>query len=300
LLFAPAKNVWRLSGKIAPIGARDNDWLRLTGDDQRQVQSVGWSVAMRRFLLVAMVFGAVTGAQAADMPDLPFLRGSFTDGLSSARVNWQGYYIGGQASYGSTTSKVEPGANTDLQSTFIPPTGVGYNWQPLPNAHSNTTGFGGFVGYNSQWDDVVVGFEANYIHDGIRSISDSVGLRYEADNVTLHSLTHSNAVVKLSDFGSLRVRAGYVMGCFLPYAFVGTGFGSQTVDRAISAFPDPILPGTPVASKTKLVFGYTAGAGIDVMLVGGLFMRAEYEYRRVTSDIENNINTVRAGLGYKF
>ena len=29
-------------------------------------------------------------------------------------------------------------------------------------------------------------------------------------------------------------------------------------------------------------------------------MRAEYEYRRLTSDIETNINTVRAGLGYKF
>ena len=29
------------------------------------------------------------------------------------------------------------------------------------------------------------------------------------------------------------------------------------------------------------------------MLVAGLFMRAEYEYRRVTSDIETNINTVR-------
>ncbi len=36
------------------------------------------------------------------------------------------------------------------------------------------------------------------------------------------------------------------------------------------------------------------------MLVAGLFVRAEYEYRRVTSDIESNINTVRAGLGYKF
>jgi outer membrane immunogenic protein len=48
------------------------------------------------------------------------------------------------------------------------------------------------------------------------------------------------------------------------------------------------------------VFGYSAGAGIDIMLVGGLFVRAEYEYRRVTSDVESNINTVRAGLGYKF
>jgi len=36
------------------------------------------------------------------------------------------------------------------------------------------------------------------------------------------------------------------------------------------------------------------------MLVGGLFARAEYEYQRVTSNIETNINTVRVGLGYKF
>ncbi|UPK02906.1 outer membrane beta-barrel protein [Bradyrhizobium sp. 170] len=253
---------------------------------------------MRRFLLVAVMCGAASVAQAADMPDLPFLRGSFTDGLTSAKVNWQGYYVGGQVSYGSVTSKVPPGANTDLQSSFRPPTGVNYNWRPLPNAHSNTTGFGAFAGYNSQWEDVVLSLEANYIHDGIRSVSDSMGVIYNTD-LSFHSLTHSNAVVKLSDFGSLRVRAGYVMGCFLPYAFAGTGFGSQTVDRTISAFPYPVL-GTSAASKTKLVYGYSAGVGIDVMLVGGLFMRTEYEYRRVTSDIETNINTVRAGLGYKF
>ena len=254
---------------------------------------------MRRFLLVALICGAASVARAADMPDLPFLRGSFTDGLTSARVNWQGYYIGGQASYGSTTSKVAPGANTDLQSSFIAPNNVSYNWQPLPSAHSNTTGFGAFAGYNSQWEDVVLGLEANYIHDGIRSVSDSMGVVYNPD-LSFQSLTHSNAAVKLSDFGSLRVRAGYVMGCFLPYAFAGTGLGSQTVDRTISAYPYPVLPGTSAASKTKLVYGYSAGVGVDVMLVGGLFVRAEYEYRRVTSDIETNINTVRAGIGYKF
>jgi outer membrane immunogenic protein len=29
-------------------------------------------------------------------------------------------------------------------------------------------------------------------------------------------------------------------------------------------------------------------------------MRAEWEYLRFTSSIDTNINTVRAGLGYKF
>lgn len=256
---------------------------------------------MRRFLLVALMCGAASVAQAADMPDLPFLRGSFTDGLSSARVNWQGFYVGGQASYGSTTSKLSPTANSDLLATFSEPPGVDYARPLLPTPHSNTAGFGGYFGYNSQWEDVVLGVEANYIHDGIRSVSDAMGIVYNGDG-SINSLTHSNAVVRLSDFGSLRIRGGYVMGCFLPYAFAGTGFGSQTVDRTVSAYPDPLSPPLPTtaASKTKLVYGYSAGVGIDVMLVGGLFMRAEYEYRRVTSDIETNINTVRAGLGYKF
>ena len=127
------------------------------------------------------------------------------------------------------------------------------------------------------------------------------GLRYQPDLYAVYSLTHSNAIVKLSDFGSLRIRGGYVMGCFLPYVFAGTGFGKP--DRRSHRFGFSGLRcgrRRTAASKTKLVYGYSVGAGIDVMLVGGLFMRAEYEYRRVTSDVETNINTVRAGLGYKF
>ena len=48
---------------------------------------------MRRFLLAAMMFGAVTGAQAADMPD--FLRGSLPASSAPTR-NWDGWYVGGQ------------------------------------------------------------------------------------------------------------------------------------------------------------------------------------------------------------
>src|ERR1700682_241247 len=55
---------------------------------------------MRGFVLAAVMFGAASGAQAADMPDLPILRGALTDGLTT--VNWQGYYIGGQWGYGSS------------------------------------------------------------------------------------------------------------------------------------------------------------------------------------------------------
>ena len=49
---------------------------------------------MRRLLLLAMFWGAVSSARAADMPDIPILRG--TQGLPNLTVNWQGFYVGGQ------------------------------------------------------------------------------------------------------------------------------------------------------------------------------------------------------------
>jgi outer membrane immunogenic protein len=261
-----------------------------------------WSVAMRGLVVAAMVLGAVSGAKAADMPDLPILRGSFTDGLTTASVNWQGGYFGGQVAWGSARSNVPAGINGDMQAPFnsLALPGVSYNWQPLGQARNINTGFGAFAGYNLQWDDVIVGVEANYIHDGFNSRTTSNGVQYAADNVTILSMTNSSAVVKLSDFGSFRLRTGYAVGCFLPYVFLGAGFGGQTVDRAISATPPTVRPLWSTDDKSTLVYGYSLGGGFDVMLVGGLFARAEYEYRRITSNIESNINTVRAGLGYKF
>jgi opacity protein-like surface antigen len=49
-----------------------------------------------------------------------------------------------------------------------------------------------------------------------------------------------------------------------------------------------------------MIYGYTMGLGVDIKLAGGLFMRAEWEYVRFVDQVETNVNTVRAGLGYKF
>ena len=54
------------------------------------------------------------------------------------------------------------------------------------------------------------------------------------------------------------------------------------------------------ALHNHLIYGYTPAWASTSMLVGGLFMRAEWEYVRFTSTVDTNINTVRAGLGYKF
>ncbi|MBI5262374.1 MAG: porin family protein [Bradyrhizobium sp.] len=255
---------------------------------------------MRRLVLVAAMWGAVSAAHAADLPDLPILRGAFTEGLTTSRVNWQGFYIGGQASYGTTTPRIPSTINDDLSGTFVSPPGTPYLFRGLPEPHSESSGYGAFAGYNWQWDDVILGVEGNYLHGGFRSTAfASAYWAFDANGVP-HSWTNSMAIVSLSDFGSLRLRAGYAMGCFLPYVFGGAGFGSQTIERLVWVSPDPIRTPTDHALNTKLVYGYSAGVGLDIMLIGGLFARAEYEYQRVTSDVETNINTVRAGLGYKF
>lgn len=253
---------------------------------------------MRGVLLVAAMLGSVSAAQAADMPDLMPLRGGFTDGLSASRTNWQGYYVGGQADWGTMTSKISPVINADMQATFTTP-GPTYSWHQLPTATGTATGFGAFAGYNGQWDDVVLGIEANYSHFGLKAAASSTGTTFNNANQII-ATTASSAIVNVSDFGSLRARAGYAWGCFLPYVFFGGGVGSQTLERAVSAQPAPVFSATTSSSRTKLVYGYSAGLGVDVMLWGGLFVRGEYEFQRVTSSIESNINTVRAGVGYKF
>jgi opacity protein-like surface antigen len=258
---------------------------------------------MRRFLLAAVICGAVQGAHAADMPDdLPFLRGSLPEGLSTVRTVWQGFYIGGQASYGSVTSKPSPFLNADLQGTVVPSAGGSYPWQPLGSASANDVGWGAFFGYNSQWEDVVVGVEGNYIHNGLNALTSSTGYFPSGGLPTTMTAT-STATIRSTDFGSARLRAGYIIDCFLPYAFIGGGMGSQTVERSVEATPQPYmaLPSLQTsATKTNLVYGYSAGVGVDVMLMAGLFLRAEYEYQRVTSKIESTINSARVGVGYKF
>ena len=119
---------------------------------------------MRRFLLVAAIMGTATVAQAADMPD--FLRGSFTAPVT--RTNWQGFYIGGQASYGAADMDFTNSGqdllkkllnNVDVEQQFNIS-----SWPLQSKTSTQNSGFGGFAGYNAQWTDVVAGVELNYIH----------------------------------------------------------------------------------------------------------------------------------------
>jgi outer membrane immunogenic protein len=256
---------------------------------------------MRRFLLAAAMFGAASCADAADMPDLPILRGAFTEGLSSSTVNWQGFYLGGQGSWGGANMNFA-GANDSLATSLFPYSSLTLTDIPgLGKSNPTSVGFGAFTGYNWQWTDVVIGVEASYLHQNVAGSSTPTPFRYVDANGVLATQSSSTASVTLKDFGSLRLRGGYVTGSFMPYLFGGVSAGRADIYRSVSMIGnfDSFLTAT-YSQKDRFLYGYSIGLGMDVMLCAGLFMRVEYEYQRFTTSVDVNVNTVRGGLGYKF
>lgn len=283
----------------------------------RLVLSMG--VAMRRFLLAAVMMGAASCAQAADMPDLPILRGSYVDGLTTSQVNWQGFYVGGQGGYGSSDEKFA-GSNASMLATLLDHNVIQQmqvsQWNlGLAGQSARSSAYGAFAGYNWQWDDVVVGLEASYVHGSFggasRATKELVSGLALSDTFFHDVAVDSSASISISDMATFRARAAYAWGCFLPYMFGGFALGKADIARSVTIH-DAVSttingPFTPLATlnatdavHNHLIYGYTAGLGVDVNLIGGLFMRAEWEYVRFTSQVDTNINTVRAGLGYRF
>lgn len=275
---------------------------------------------MRRLMLAAAMLGTVSAAQAADLSDLPVLRGGFTDGLSSSQTNWQGSYIGGQVGYGSSDENFN-GSTSNMMAALLADTlieqsmGVSQWNLGLGKASKRTTGYGAFVGYNAQWDDVVMGLEVSWLHGtfgGSASASERRVSPTALSDGNFHDVTAtSTSSISISDIGTFRGRAAYAWGCFLPYMFAGVALGNADIvrtanvqDRVSTTQLGNYTALAPLnstdAQHNHLIYGYTAGLGVDVNLVGGLFMRAEYEYIRFSSAVDTSINTVRAGLGYKF
>jgi outer membrane immunogenic protein len=274
---------------------------------------------MRRFLLAMVMCGAVSCAHAADLSELPILRGSYTDGLTRSRVNWEGFYFGGQAGYGSSDENFS-GSNANMLAALLDHNVIQEmqvsQWNlGLGKQSSRSSGYGAFFGYNGQWDDVVLGLEASYLHGSFGGTSSAFKELVSGTKLSdgqFHDVAvTSSASISISDMATFRGRAAYAWGCFLPYMFGGFALGNANITRSVTvqdAVSSTISgPFTSLATlnatdavHNHLIYGYTGGLGVDVNLAGGLFMRAEWEYIRFTSVVDTNINTVRAGLGYKF
>ena len=294
---------------------------------------------MRGFLLAAVMFGAASGAQAADMPD--FLRGSILPTLSTASRNWDGWYAGGQVGYSSADIDLSRApkalSNFTLRNSVLQEPVS--QWVLLSKNHAQATGFGAFVGRNYQFDDLVFGIEANYNYMTSLSSSSTNSLRLlivnpDGENPPAgHTHTYDttltgNASLQVKDVVTFRGRAGWAAGNFLPYMFGGLAVGRMDVARLATVsydkyddydkqVPSGLTTVTvhqrdflgsvtyPTATEHRtnsFVAGWTAGLGMEYMLWDNVFMRAEWEYIKFLSvkDMNVTMNNVRAGIGYKF
>jgi opacity protein-like surface antigen len=290
-------------------------------------------------MLAAAMLGTVSAAQAADMPDLPVLRGSLADGLSRATHNWDGTYVGGGAGY--TTDATDFSQSVVGLTNFIfrdsvlqQPTA---SWSLLNKTNTQGTSYNAFVGHNWQWYDAILGLEGTYNYFGNLATSTSGSNSLTITNPpgdnppagttdNYHVTLTGTAAATVKDMIALRGRVGWDGGDFMPYMFAGAAVGRMDVSRTVTSnvtltqvvtttgplgatsttsttFAVPAQSQTQSQRRTNaFAVGWTAGLGLEYCLWQGLFARVEYEYVRFSPVMNTSVtlNSGRVGLGYKF
>jgi len=277
------------------------------------------------------VIGALVGlafAPSAYAGDYDILRGTQSVGPATF-TRWSGFYIGGQLGYSDASADFSNSTQApiaySLRDTFLENDITPSQWPVLGTADQAKISYGGFVGYNTQWQDLILGIEANYnqISLSLAAPNSPIGRTTPADsngNTYLVNISATGTLTNL-DYGTLRARAGWIFGNFLPYGFAGVALGRA--DLAVSANvwgeQNPPAAGgtcssgnipscylfafTSTAGKNSdLLYGFTVGGGIDFALTSNVFVRAEYEYVQFApiSGVVAAISSARVGAGIKF
>jgi outer membrane immunogenic protein len=281
---------------------------------------------MRWVVCVLLVLGFGPQAFAADLDsdsDLDVLRGSEPVG-PAAFTNWSGVYAGGQGSYSALladfSKATTPLVAQSLVELVLETDDMPSKWPVLGKGSADVGGFGGFVGYNSQWQNLILGVEANYTHSPVTVTAAESPILNRV--VSAGSLNYSvnllgTGSITLDDYVSLRARAGYILNNFLPYGFVGFVLGDGDYSVTTQVFGQQstsTLPCTPsltcvdynfsnsAAKSNVLLYGFSAGGGLDWALTQQFFLRGEFEFVQFVpiNNIVLSTLTGRVGVGVKF
>ncbi len=267
-------------------------------------------------------------APSAFAADLDVLRGPLTVG-PAAFTRWSGFYAGGQFGYSSGNTDfskaTQPLLASSGQNLALVTLAHVDQWAPLDsNSNATATGFGGFLGYNTQWQDLILGVEANYTHAPFTTVAKDtpIGRVLSVAGTTDSVNVTGSGSLQITDFGSLRAQMGYVMGQFMPYGFAGLALGLGNYSVSADAFgqqnSDPNNPGVPcfvngstcinygfggsVSKSSALLYGFAVGGGLNWALTSNIFVRGEYEFIQFApiANITAKISTARVGAGFKF
>jgi opacity protein-like surface antigen len=260
-------------------------------------------------------------ASAADY-ELPTLRG--TETFVPARptyFSWDGFYAGGHISYTSLQSDfsgaTQPLVAYSLRNSTVLAQMTPDQWPVLGSRATSSAGVGGFVGYNFQWDNAIIGLELNYTHASLGAGAPSSPLarkQFIGGQINDVSIDASGSL-HVTDFATTRARLGWAAGSFMPYLTLGLAFGRA--DEAVATNVTDVVSDPSTTPPTVLavfffpnsqakngayLYGLSGGGGLDFALTQNIFARAEYEYIQWQRlwQIESGIHNFRAGLGVKF
>lgn len=285
---------------------------------------------MRWMLYILLIVAMASPALAADY-DLPILRGSSQPPAPAVTVGpatftrWSGFYFGGDISLGSAISDfstaTRPLVQFSLQHLTVEDQAHPSDFQVLSRGSAVAAGGGAFLGYNTQWQDLVLGIEATYTHTNLNTTAPSTAVGRVFPSLSTSANVSASGNLDLTDFGTARARAGYVVGNFLPYGFIGMAVGraSYNVTTATvlqqNTATNPTFPCTDngttcqtfffpnsAGQNNALLWGYTVGAGLDWALTPNIFVRGEFEFVQFApiSNIAVSVASGRVGGGFKF
>ncbi len=265
-------------------------------------------------LLAASAFGR---ANAADL-DTSWLRGSFSQPSAPGWVRWDGLVMGATLGYTNMSTDFGNAAssqiayilrNSTLQDEFQPS-----SWTTLPKTVTDVTQYGGFIGYNWQMEQLVLGFDVAYNRPSslYTEASDSIErIAVTSDTISHDVLVQASASLELVDYATVRARAGYAFGQFLPYAMLGVAVGrfnytstaTVTDTQTIGGMVQPPFVQSGSAGQDNVIMaGFVGGLGVDVAVMPNVFLRAEWEYIAwgPVNSIKSNLNTGRVGVAVRF
>ena len=124
-------------------------------------------------LIASLLLGSLLSPASAADYDLPILRGSSQPAAPVLTVGpatftrWSGFYFGGDISLGSATSDfstaTRPLVQFSLQHTTLEDQVHPSDFQVLGRGSAVAAGGGAFLGYNTRWQDLVLGVEAEFV-----------------------------------------------------------------------------------------------------------------------------------------
>lgn len=176
-----------------------------------------------------------------------------------------------------------------------------------PQASTKGGLYGLQLGYSKQFENsVVIGLETDIQKTGI----DGSRMQNTCGGCIGFSSSQTDTT-ELEWLGTTRLRLGYAVGRWMPYATVGLAYGSAKVTNRYDWYDSVAkVGGSNSNSMTQGAMGYALGAGLDVAIAKGWSARLEYlrtdlalsKNENSWSVMKTNLisNTVRVGVNYTF